>query len=121
MMAAAVVMAFPLGCGPTWTLFFDMEENCNAEEAIHALEEIVAKLRQVDVLVSASSIADAIRQIGVAQGGLLLGGIKEYGGLKADQVKRLKRHEQGIRRAAPGGLRPDPGQAHLAGGSGETS
>ena len=35
----------------------------------HKPEEIVAKLRQVDVLTSqGSSVADAIRQIGVTEG-----------------------------------------------------
>jgi transposase-like protein len=46
---------------------FDMKEDCNAEEE-NTPEEIVAKLRQVDVLVSqGQNIADAIRQIGVSE------------------------------------------------------
>ncbi len=56
-------------------------------------EEIVAKLRQVDVLVSqGQSMTDAIRQIGVCE-------VKfyrwrqEFGGLKIEQVKRLKELE----------------------------
>ena len=80
-------------------------------------EEIVAKLRQVDVLVSqGQNVADAIRQIGVSE-------VTYY------------RWRQGVRRAqdragqapegagdgecpsAPGGLGPDAGQAHSAGGS----
>ena len=57
-------------------------------------EEIVAKLRQVDVLVSqGQSIADAIRQIGVSEV-TYYRWRQEYGGLKADQVKRLKQLEQ---------------------------
>lgn len=37
----------------------------------HKPEEIVTKLRQVDVLVSqGQSVSDAIRQIGVTEGGL---------------------------------------------------
>ena len=53
-------------------------------------EEIVAKLRQVDVLVSqGQSMADAIRQIGVSEV-TFYRWRQEYGGLKADQVKRLK-------------------------------
>ena len=53
-------------------------------------EEIVAKLRQVDVLVSqGQSIADAIRQIGVSEV-TFYRWRQEFGGLKADQVKRLK-------------------------------
>ena len=52
-------------------------------------EEIVAKLRQVDVLVSqGQNIADAIRQIGVSEV-TYYRWRQEYGGLKADQVKRL--------------------------------
>ena len=57
-------------------------------------EEIVAKLRQVDVLVSqGQNIADAIRQIGVSEV-TYYRWRQEYGGLKADQVKRLKQLEQ---------------------------
>jgi transposase-like protein len=53
-------------------------------------EEIVAKLRQVDVLVSqGASMADAIRQIGVSEV-TFYRWRQEYGGLKTDQVKRLK-------------------------------
>ncbi len=53
-------------------------------------EEIVAKLRQVDVLVSqGQSLADAIRQIGVSEV-TYYRWRPEYGGLKSDQVKRLK-------------------------------
>ena len=57
-------------------------------------EEIVAKLRQVDVLVSqGQNIADAIPQIGVSEV-TYYRWRQEYGGLKADQVKRLKELEQ---------------------------
>ena len=57
-------------------------------------EEIVAKLRQVDILVSqGQNIADAIRQIGVSEV-TYYRWRQEYGGLKADQVKRLKELEQ---------------------------
>ena len=60
----------------------------------HKPEEIVAKLRQVDVLVSQGhNIADAIRQIGVSEV-TYYRWRQEYGGLKADQVKRLKELEQ---------------------------
>jgi len=53
-------------------------------------EEIVAKLRQVDVLVSqGQSMADSIRQIGVSEV-TFYRWRQEFGGLKADQVKRLK-------------------------------
>ena len=56
-------------------------------------EEIVAKLRQVDVLVSqGTSMADAIRQIGVSEV-TFYRWRQEFGGLKSDQVKRLKEPE----------------------------
>jgi putative transposase len=59
----------------------------------HKPEEIVAKLRQVDVLVSqGQNIADAIRQIGVSEV-TYYRWPQEYGGLKIDQVKRLKELE----------------------------
>ena len=59
----------------------------------HEPEEIVAKLRQGDVLVSqGQTVADAIRSIGVSE-------VtddrwrQEYGGLKSDQVRRMKELE----------------------------
>ena len=56
----------------------------------HKAEEIVAKLRQVDVLVSqGQTVADAIRQIGVTEV-TYYRWRQEFGGLKSDQVKRLK-------------------------------
>ena len=56
----------------------------------HKPEEIVAKLRQVDVLVSqGQTVADAIRQIGVTEV-TYYRWRQEFGGLKSDQVKRLK-------------------------------
>tara|TARA_R110000824_G_C15136868_1_gene669603 strand:+ start:106 stop:384 length:279 start_codon:yes stop_codon:yes gene_type:complete len=59
----------------------------------HTAEEIVAKLRQVDVLSSQGrSIADAIRAIGVTEV-TYYRWRNEYGGLKGDQVKRLKELE----------------------------
>jgi putative transposase len=65
-------------------------------------EEIVAKLRQVDVLVSQGrSVADAVRSIGVTQF-TYYRWRREYGGLKTDQVKRLKeleRENQRLRQA----------------------
>jgi len=59
----------------------------------HKPEEIVAKLRQVDVLVSqGTAVADAVRQIGVTEV-TYYRWRQEYGGLKLDQVKRLKELE----------------------------
>ena len=59
----------------------------------HKPEEIVANLREVDVLVSqGQNIADAIRQIGVSEV-TYYRWRQEFGGLKSDQVKRLKELE----------------------------
>ena len=56
----------------------------------HKPEEIVAKLRQVDVLTSqGQSVCDAIRSIGVTEV-TYYRWRQEFGGLKSDQVKRLK-------------------------------
>jgi putative transposase len=56
----------------------------------HKPEEIVAKLRQVDVLTSqGQSVADAVRSIGITEV-TYYRWRREYGGLKSDQVKRLK-------------------------------
>ena len=53
-------------------------------------EEIVAKLRQVDVLTSQGrNVAEAIRSIGVSEV-TYYRWRQEFGGLKSDQVKRLK-------------------------------
>ena len=59
----------------------------------HKPEEIVAKLRQVDVLVSqGQTVADAVRAIGVTEV-TYYRWRQEYGGLKTEQVKRLKELE----------------------------
>src|SRR3712207_2680804 len=56
----------------------------------HRPEQIVAKLRQGDVLTSqGSSVADAIRQIGVTEV-TYYRWRQEFGGLRSNQVKRLK-------------------------------
>ena len=60
----------------------------------HKPEEIVAKLRQVDVLLSqGQSVAEAVRSIGLTQF-IYYRWRKEYGGLKTNQVKRLKELEK---------------------------
>jgi putative transposase len=57
-------------------------------------EEIVAKLRQVDVLLSQGrSVGEAVRSIGVTQF-TYYRWRNEFGGLKRDQVKRLKELEK---------------------------
>jgi putative transposase len=59
----------------------------------HKPEEIVAKLRQVEVLTSqGQSLADAIRSIGVTEV-TYYRWRQEFGGLKSNQVKRLKQLE----------------------------
>ena len=56
-------------------------------------EEIVSKLRQVEVLQGQGMpIADAVRQIGVTQQ-TYYRWRKLYGGMKVDQAKRLKELE----------------------------
>jgi putative transposase len=56
-------------------------------------EEIVARLRQVEVLSSqGKTVAEAVRAIGVTEV-TYYRWRKEYGGLKGDQVKRLKELE----------------------------
>ena len=68
----------------------------------HNPEEIVAKLRQVEVLTAQGrQTAEAIRAIGVTDV-TYYRWRNEYGGLKGDQVRRLKELEAGnarLRRA----------------------
>ena len=60
----------------------------------HKPEEIVAKLRQVDVLTAqGKAVAEAIRSIGVTEV-TYYRWKQEYGGLTTDQVRRLKDLEQ---------------------------
>ena len=67
----------------------------------HKPEEMVAKLRQVDVLVSqGQSVAEAVRSISVTQF-TYYRWRKEFGGLKTDQVKRLKELEKDRAIGAP--------------------
>ena len=59
----------------------------------HKPEEIVAKLRQVDVLAwQGQSVADAVRSIGVTEV-TYYRWRQEYGGLKTEQVRGLKELE----------------------------
>jgi len=56
-------------------------------------EEIFAKLRQVEVVTSqGQSVSEAIRSIGVSEV-TYYRWRQEFGGLKSDQVKRLKELE----------------------------
>ena len=59
----------------------------------HTPEEIVAKLRQVEVLAAqGKAVAEAVRSIGVTEQ-TFYRWRAEFGGLKLDQVKRLKQLE----------------------------
>jgi putative transposase len=59
----------------------------------HKPEESIAKLRQVEVMTGqGTSMADAIRSIGVTEV-TYYRWRSEYGGMKLDQVKRLKELE----------------------------
>ena len=60
----------------------------------HTPEEIVAKLRQVEVLVAQGKpLAEAVRAIGVTEP-TYYRWRTEFGGLKLDQVRRLKELER---------------------------
>ena len=59
----------------------------------HSPEEIVAKLRRVDVVTSQGrSLGEAIRALGAAEA-TYHRWCNEFGGLKLDQVRRLKELE----------------------------
>lgn len=65
-----------------------------ARKKAHTPEEIVAKLRQAEVLVGqGKTVADAVRAIGVTEPTYYRCRM-EFGGLKLDQVKRLKELER---------------------------
>ncbi len=68
----------------------------------HKPEEIVAKLRQVDVLTAqGTSVSEAVRSIGVTEV-TYYRWRQEYGGLKTDQIRRMKeleRENQRLRQA----------------------
>jgi transposase-like protein len=65
-----------------------------ARKKAHTPEEIVAKLRQAEVLVGqGKTVADAVRAIGVTEP-TYYRWRTEFGGLKLDQVKRLRELER---------------------------
>lgn len=65
-----------------------------ARKKVHTPEEIVAKLRQAEVVVAqGKSVAEAVRAIGVTEP-TYYRWRAEFGGLKLDQVKRLKELER---------------------------
>ena len=93
-------------CDPPPLKWSDSEYRFWPEEdqrKIHKPEEIVGKLRQVDVLTSQGTpVEEAVRSIGVT-GVTYYRWRQEYGGLRSDQVKRLKVLETESA-AAQGGL-----------------
>ena len=65
-----------------------------AGKKAHTPEEIVAKLRQAEVLIGqGKTVAEAVRAIGVTEP-TYYRWRTEFGGLKLDQVKRLKELER---------------------------
>jgi len=65
-----------------------------ARKKAHTPEEIVAKLRQAEVLVGqGKTVAEAVRAIGVTEP-TYYRWRTEFGGLKLDQVRRLKELER---------------------------
>jgi transposase InsO family protein len=91
-----------------------------ARRKTYTPEEIVAKLRQAEVLVGqGKSVAEAVRAIGVTEP-TYYRWRTEFGGLKLDQVKRLKgsahcAERAGKRAAAQGGVGPDAREGHPEG------
>src|SRR3979409_606073 len=73
--------------------FRGLMEECEMPRKRHKAEEIVTKLRQVDVLTAQGRpVGEAIGSIGVTEV-TYYRWRSEYGGLKGDQVKRLKELE----------------------------
>ncbi len=83
----------PLKWSTNWDSIIPFQEDQRWLERREKPEEIVLKLRQVEVLQGqGSSIAEAVRQIGVTQQ-TYYRWRKEYGGMSRDQLKRLKELE----------------------------
>src|SRR3954470_6944817 len=69
------------------------QEDVRMARKRHTAEEIVGKLRQVEVLTAQGKpVAEAVRSIGVTEV-TYCRWRSEYGGLKGDQVKRLEELE----------------------------
>jgi transposase-like protein len=69
------------------------QEDARMARKRHTAEEVVSKLRQVEVLTAQGKpVAEAVRAIGVTEV-TYYRWRSEYGGLKGDQVKRLKELE----------------------------
>ena len=59
----------------------------------HTAEEIINKLREAEVVISAgSTVAETVRRIGVSEQ-TFYRWKAEYGGLRVDQARRLKQLE----------------------------
>ena len=85
-----VQLACPLKTGPARSRLSSQMDDEGMSQKMHKPEEIGAKLRQVDVLVSqGQSVVDAVRSIGVTDV-TYYRWRSEFGGLKTDQVKRMK-------------------------------
>ena len=62
----------------------------------HTAEEIINKLREAEVVIAAgSTVVEAARRIGVSEQ-TFYRWRAEYGGLRIDQVRRLKQLEKGV-------------------------
>ena len=62
----------------------------------HTAEEIINKLREAEVVIAAgSTVVEAARRIGVSEQTFYCWRA-EYGGLRIDQVRRLKQLEKGV-------------------------
>jgi putative transposase len=60
----------------------------------HTPEQIIAKLREIEVLVGQGmTVIEACRQVGIVEQ-TLYRWRKEYGGLKVDQARRMKELER---------------------------
>ena len=62
----------------------------------HTAEEIINKLREAEVVIAAgSTVVEAARRVGVSEQTFYLWRA-EYGGLRIDQVRRLKQLGKGV-------------------------
>ena len=72
----------------------------------HKPEQIIAKLRQIEVFISqGKSLAAACKEAAISEQSYYRWK-KEYGGLKLDQAKKLKELERETRRRRPKGSSP---------------
>ena len=88
------VMTCPPRTGPGVMLVLGLKERgVKMARRKHTAEQIINKLREAEVAISAgSTVAEVSRQIGVTQQ-TFYRWRTEYGGLKIDQARRLKQLE----------------------------